>query len=118
MQMLELLQAMLPFQGSGSNSDFGAQVRQLRTGKLSGQTLAAQSSSLGATGSLGGANALGLGPDATSLFSAMMPRLPTGSLPGTRTARNHNSWPDLVLLISTHSAVRAAHPLPVRTRLK
>ncbi|KAK9915975.1 hypothetical protein WJX75_006823 [Coccomyxa subellipsoidea] len=58
------------------------EVRQLRTGKLSGQALAAQSSSLGATGSLGGANALGLGPDATSLFSAMMHRLPAGSLPG------------------------------------
>ncbi len=59
-------------------------MRQLRQSKsLPAQALAAQSSSLGATGSLGGAaTALGLGPDATSLFSAMMQRLPPGSLPG------------------------------------
>ncbi|BDA44423.1 probable transcription factor TGAL7 [Coccomyxa sp. Obi] len=59
------------------------EVRQLRQSKsLPAQALAAQSSSLGATGSLGGAaTALGLGPDATSLFSAMMQRLPPGSLP-------------------------------------
>ena len=60
-----------------------AQVRQLRTGKLAPQALATQSSSLGATGSLGGAaTALGLGPDASSLFSAMLHRMPAGSLPG------------------------------------
>jgi hypothetical protein len=99
MEMLELLQAMLPFQGSGSNCDFGAQVRQLRTGKLSGQALAAQSSSLGATGSLGGANALGLGPDATSLFSAMMHRLPAGSLPGMRTAHLFLAFQGQALLV-------------------
>ena len=66
-----------------------AQVRQLRqTKSLPAQALAAQSSSLGATGSLGGAaTALGLGPDATSLFSAMMQRLPPGSLPGVRPCR-------------------------------
>lgn len=59
-----------------------AQVRQLRASKsLPAQALAANSSSLG--GSLGGAvTALGLGPDASSLFSAMMHRMPAGSLPG------------------------------------